>query len=619
MRRRRKTLYMLLAVIVVLVALEAAARLVERVRSRARSASPSATPADQNRIAGENADAVPLLAFQQIFDRYLATVDIRGRGYMRPDNVDRGGQLFERIKPPGQQRVVILGGSQAGAMGLSDGASYARYLERFLRARHPDRDIRVINLARTGYSSQHHVLIAKKTFAEIKPDLVLAVIGNNERLDIKAYTQQKRAPADAVALNRALRRNSALVRLLTPRRAAPEAVGEGGRPLPLLVNDPAWEAFWVARLERSVRSLADECRAVGAKLVLCQEPSNLEFVDVREWWWAENYESDPRLIESRHWLMYGKPRRALELLESWAKDRPGPKAELLLGKAWRAVGDRAKAEEHYRETIRLLETTPHIQPEVYMFLNLQARAALGEAERVRTMALDYRGSEIGQTGRLGVIGLVLLAAGLNKEAHDVFVQARDQDNLAIRSTGTNTKVLHLLSDQLHLSFRDLDEEFSNTCADRICGWDTYLDYCHFNPMGHVRLAGLLLGLVEKELGLPSVAGNPAPETERSLYAALRGRERDFPELSRWLGVDDTITALSNEHIVPGASKYRSDPRDPTSLCFEADFLIDSMASPEDLLRAVSIYERALKLDGHFAAAQANLDLLRARFGDAVSP
>ncbi len=608
MKRQRILGFLLVTAALVFGSLELIARLVEHVR----------TPADeQSGVAGQNADAVPALAFQKIFSSYLSDVTVFGQSYRRPINVDRPGQLFERNKPTGQLRIVVLGASQAGALGLSDAAGYVRQLETFLRQRHPDRDIRVINLSRTGYASAQLALVAKKTLAAIQPDLVVGLFGHNERLDVKVYAEQGRVPPEALALNRALRRNSALVRLIAPRHPAP--LGQGDKPLPRLVSDPAWDAFWVARLERAVRDIAAESRRVGAQFVLCTEPANLAYISVREWWWAEDYESDPRLIEARHWLRYGDPGRAVTLLADYAAAKPGPAAEVLWATALRVAGDDKSAKTHFTAALALLESASGITPEQYYYLSVLARLGLGEIDRAREIAQGVASSGANRQIRTGVIGLALQASGVSEEARRMLERARDEDNLAVRAPGKLKEIYRLLGQQIGLKFFDLDEALAATCPGRIPAWDLFIDYCHLNPVGQIRVAGILLPLIERELGLAPDVDNPADAAERLLLDSLFRRQRDFAEFDKWLGVNDDLIAISNEKIDSHPENYTAAPRDAAGACFMGNYQAENVTGEANVTRAAEEYRRALSIDPTFRPAQSNLDHLRQLYRNGIFP
>jgi tetratricopeptide (TPR) repeat protein len=121
---------------------------------------------------------------------YIVKDEIQGREVYR-DNPDFFGLFFppalrpaqlpfvvERKKPPGEIRVVLLGGS--AAMGIPDAAyGMAPMLEEMLRRRHPGSHIRVLNLANTAINSFVVQEIAHQAMV-LDPDVVVVYLGNNE-------------------------------------------------------------------------------------------------------------------------------------------------------------------------------------------------------------------------------------------------------------------------------------------------------------------------------------------------------------------------------------------------------------------------------------------------------
>ena len=79
-------------------------------------------------------------------------------------------------------RVVCLGGSVTYGYPYDDRYSYPRLLEVGLRAIAPNTDWRVLNLGAPGYGSYRWRLLAAD-LVQLKPDLVVVTIGNNEALE----------------------------------------------------------------------------------------------------------------------------------------------------------------------------------------------------------------------------------------------------------------------------------------------------------------------------------------------------------------------------------------------------------------------------------------------------
>jgi hypothetical protein len=597
MRIRRRVIFALIACAAVLLSIEAVVRLAERSRTR-RDVAPVSPPVD--------ADSV--LSFQRTDREILIPSDLPDPVRWTFDNLDRPGQLVRVEKPAGQLRVVILGGSQAGALGLSDGASYARLLENFLRERHPNRDIQVINLAMTGWAAAQHAFLAETLFPRLKPDLVLAIFGHNERLDVKALTAAGRSPPELLAVSKALQRNSALARLLKPTRdAVPSAPG---RPLPEWNRDPAWDSYWLARLERSAKRIAVAARRNGARLVVFFPPSNLLYDQPREWWWAGETDQDRRVIRARHWLRYGRPDEALALLGQYHQEKNDLASALTLGLAAHEAGRSDLAREPLRQAARGLDSELQIADDRYAYLMIRALLGAGEEARARSMLDGWRQQPGSRPRRDALLGAALLAAGRPADARPLLAAARDEDPEAIRADAAVRATLRHVAEQQKVPFRDLDAALAATCPDALCGWDVFFDYCHLTPIGHLRVAGLLLPVVEKELRLAGPPADPAPNRERELRAALQGRDRDFPELTRWLGVCDEMWQLSEERLDDHTCRPPFDESDPTALCFAGNRELQGAVLVRNVESAAHYYQRAGELNPSFSAGEENLRYLR---------
>ena len=559
------------------------------------------------------------LSFQKLFADYAAETDFPGELNKQIAHLEREGQVFPAAKPPGQTRVVVMGGSQAAGVGLSVTAAYSSHLERFLCTRHPQRDIRVYNVAKTGYASPQLAAVAERLFPELQPDLVVTVFGHNERLDVKALAAAGSAPPRALAARRGVYRRFALARLLDafilpgPNTGQPEA-----KPLPPLNEEEAWRDYYLNRLRRSLVRISNAAEKAGARLVVCFPPANLAFVDVREWWWAPDVRTDQRLVKARYWLRYGPAERAVELLQDYAAQYPGPASELLLGMAYRQSGQADDAKSHFRRAIVLAAADAQLQPEEFFWINLQANLGLGEMEQAGGLVRGFQTEQNRVQKRKGVVGLALQAVGRKKEAREILIQARDEDRLAIRATTQIGRELKSFAARRHLPFFDLDQALSEACPDEICGWDMFFDYCHLNPLGQIRLAGLLLDIVEKQLGIDG-GDNPAPALEGEWIQSIQGRTRDFATHDRWLGVCDSMWRISDEQLGSDPCQAETDMQDPTELCWAGNYHLFGRLSQKRLQHAIELYQKALLIDPGFLPAERNLEYVRGRFGEAVFP
>lgn len=93
-------------------------------------------------------------------------------------------QWILQEKPAGALRIAVFGGSATAGLGTSPSATFARYLERMLRAAEPGRPIEVLNLGMVALPSAGVLHLVRDALATIEPDLVVVYAGNNEFLEI---------------------------------------------------------------------------------------------------------------------------------------------------------------------------------------------------------------------------------------------------------------------------------------------------------------------------------------------------------------------------------------------------------------------------------------------------
>jgi lysophospholipase L1-like esterase len=82
-------------------------------------------------------------------------------------------------KPPGVLRVICIGGSTTYDTS-TDGETWPEKLERRLQARHPDREIQVLNLGMNAASLPFNLVQLALTGVHFDPDLVIVYPGHND-------------------------------------------------------------------------------------------------------------------------------------------------------------------------------------------------------------------------------------------------------------------------------------------------------------------------------------------------------------------------------------------------------------------------------------------------------
>ena len=114
-------------------------------------------------------------------------------------------QSFAKVKPPGVQRVFILGGSAALGWPGPEASSFAGYMRRALEKSLPGK-YEIINVAAMSYGS-HRVLDLLHDVARMEPDVVILWSGNNEYIERNALSPYARSPVMG-GVQRVLRESS---------------------------------------------------------------------------------------------------------------------------------------------------------------------------------------------------------------------------------------------------------------------------------------------------------------------------------------------------------------------------------------------------------------------------
>ena len=80
----------------------------------------------------------------------------------------------EKTKPPGQFRILVIGGSNAYGYGVAlYEHSFSNRLEKLLKERHPQKNIEVICVAARGYNLYQNLTFYKLHLRKFQPDLVI--------------------------------------------------------------------------------------------------------------------------------------------------------------------------------------------------------------------------------------------------------------------------------------------------------------------------------------------------------------------------------------------------------------------------------------------------------------
>lgn len=422
---------------------------------------------------------------------FLQRVTIDGRDHWR-DNPD----FFTLFFPPNllprqlpvvvpvekgarELRVGLLGAS--AAQGIPEPAyGMAVFLEEQLRHRHPDHDVRVLNLANTAINS-HVVARIAKGVEPLDLDAFVVYMGNNEVVGpfgAGTVLTQEAPPAWRIDLTLWLRST----------RLGQVLMGLGaGRDTPTLwrgmemfteqrvaSDDPALARVRV-QFERNLRTIADQARALDVPMVLSTVAVNL-----------------------RHCAPFGGA--SLDRL---------PLEDLRRRDAAIAAGDSAQARGDANEAFHAYDAA---------------------------RALDSRSADI-----MYRLGRLRLAAGDTSETTlQDFLNALDHDTLRFRADPDVNRILREVAEDLdHVTLADVEAGIASVSPGGLAGREVFFEHVHFDVYGNQVasrvLADALESAPESAFANPVDAGwlDSAEITNRAGYTVVE-RQRVLGEVARLL-------------------------------------------------------------------------------------
>lgn len=118
--------------------------------------------------------------------RYVLAENQRGwidDGFVTTNAFGFRGANVDVPKPHGRFRIVTLGDSVAFGWGVNDGETFSAQSQALLRARRPDLDVELVNLAVPGYATRQEVELLDRHLARLQPDVVLVGFYSNDLPD----------------------------------------------------------------------------------------------------------------------------------------------------------------------------------------------------------------------------------------------------------------------------------------------------------------------------------------------------------------------------------------------------------------------------------------------------
>ncbi len=516
-----------------------------------------------------------------------------GRVVLTHEWLDLGGQSVLRDKPEDEIRIVFLGGSAVGGWGLPIGATAVGIVERLLDRASPDQRVRVLNLARTGFGSAQLAWVLEQVGPALQPDLVVTVMGNNERLDVAAsvYARQDdpaeverltgfgASDRDSAATGTSLEapwlqklfEHLALARLLRgkvePLAAVVLPAGDGGGEvdvvMPLrdkLKYPEKIDHFALARLEQTLGSLAATSQALGAQLLVNTVPVNVRYNSSEHEWFffgPEQFRSEP--YRTAHWAYYyDAPKAGAAAMRERLAEVPDElSARLLLGHFLKVSGQLEEATGHLQQVIDALDASANQSQqgsgiewssETQLMYAWAVRELHGTEAAVELVAPWIRSWREERHRNMGTdtcpVSNLLYYAGDVDAARSEYQDCLLDAYYYRAGPAINGQLLQL-AERLGAERYDLAADVAGRSPGQLPGYELFLDYCHYNPRGNLLVGHLLAARIAAVLGLAGELETPESALQR--YDTRRaGRITDLPELDEWVGANFDVTYLTSD-------------------------------------------------------------------------
>jgi len=466
-------------------------------------------------IGEEDPASASALKYQQIFLPVLSPAERPdGTPILRTSDPRLPYQAILREKPDNGLRVFVVGGSAAAGLGFSPNVTFARHLERLLRASNPERTVEVVNLGIVALASRQVRVLVEDVCTNYAPDLVVVYSGNNEFLEIHA---SKYADAHATFAAR-------IARFLFDTnlyRALAHALGRDRRSASTAAQDLSHEDLRLTEAE-IIRDISLAPEEIDEVL-----DGYAENVDAMARTAVDTQTPIVLMAVASNWEWRGRQ----DLPDDWVAEllgTPGPATSERLALAVRAL-DR-----------KLLDPAAPDRHE-WLFRRATAYARLGDAEAARR---DYR-------------------AAMNADPH--LRRALDAANDRLRDVAEHYRTAYL----------DTVASLAAVAPGGIVGFDAFYDYVHFTPRGAVEVAAALFRALPTSLRADA-AFNVDAYVQAELEA-LDGLEEDPFAVRRWLGFGFDRAGIAernlwkyDEFLLDLDARIERDPNDVKALVYRGN-------------------------------------------------
>jgi len=348
-------------------------------------------------------------------------------------------QRFPRVKPDGEVRFFVFGGSTVGGANVPDSAvsCFGARLAEMLRQGRPAQSFRQVNCGGKAYAVRRLVNLVRECL-DYSPDFFVVLSGHNEFLEARHYAEFREEPGAMSRVWHDLRIVQLAAELGARLRSRDAPAGAGPDDLvSTLEIDPRYVVRSPDDFERTRREYEEDLRKIvalcagrGVPMIVCTVPSNLRN--------APPFAMEPRSVLSREEL-------CARLDELIAMHASGRHEDALAGARQVLLREERAAPFHY----------------------LAAKCLDG-------------------LGRI-------------PEARRCYLLAKDTDAFPHRAQTSFNETVRRVAAETPAELFDAEALLGRLALDGIPGKDLFVDHCHPNREAHLRLAEGLREVV-RELG-----------------------------------------------------------------------------------------------------------------------
>jgi len=541
----------------------------------------------------------PLRSLDEVFPGAVA---------LDPSWVDNDHQVVHTPKPDDELRIVMIGGSALGGWGLPSQAQLSGVVERLLDPALPGRKVRVLNLGMTGWGSAQLAYGFEEVAKRIDADLVVTVMGNNERLDLANAIVLSGFQHETLFARRAVLRTSALLRWIEP--APPHHLDMPPLPMPEVWDLPMEDeigAYVARRLGRTVKRLR---KAAGAPMVVCSVPVNHRYHRrTREWWFVGEAEMLSEPYRTAHWAWsYDAPDAGIKAMTERLAEQPEDAAATVI-RGWlrQRGGDLEGSADDFAAALDLLGSLAESEQRL-----LTAWAVHGAEGPAAAQALiapwveEERGASAEFQRPCGVADLLWYAG--DEEAAAPAYEACLLHQYYYRADPVINEGLRAAAARAGAEFYDLDGAIRARSPHGVPGFESFYDYCHYTPRGAVLAGHLIAAAIAPRIGIDP-ASLPSPEDGVAAYGRLRaGRTEDLPALEEWVGASWDVTLLTQLRLDLPSERRGGDDQSALGMIFAANSnaATSSLVNLDATRLAIGGYLAALEVEPEHPVARANL-------------